>query len=84
MVSSQALSWARQREYARKLKDVPCRDCGGCYPEYVMEFDHTRGIKSGNVMVMASRVGRASLDAEIAKCDVVCANCHKVRTYNRR
>lgn len=48
-----------------------------------MEFDHCRGTKSGNVMVMASKVSRAVLLQEIAKCDIVCANCHKIRTHGR-
>lgn len=84
MVSPQAQSWARQREYARSFKAQPCMDCGQSFPEYVMEFDHVRGEKKGNVLVMASKVSRAVLDAEIAKCDVVCANCHKIRTHFRR
>ncbi len=84
MVSSRAQYWAIQRDFVRQLKNVPCADCGGEFPEYVMEFDHSRGAKKGNVMVMASKVSKADLLAEIEKCDVVCANCHKVRTHDRR
>jgi hypothetical protein len=47
-----------------------------------MDFDHVRGEKQSNV---ASLVGMSAseerLRAEIAKCDVVCANCHRERTY---
>ena len=50
-----------------------------------MDFDHVRGTK---VTILAKlRSGRASLskiEAEIAKCEVVCANCHRIRTYLRR
>lgn len=50
-----------RREKIRKLveqaKDVPCADCGGRYPSFVMEFDHVRGRKSGNVADLA-RSGR--------------------------
>lgn len=47
----------------------------------VLEFDHVRGVKKGDVSLMA-RQGLAlkTIDAEIAKCDVRCANCHRRRT----
>ena len=59
-------------------------DCGQRYPYYVMDLDHVRGKKVMHVGSMASR--RFSLEKlrqEIAKCDPVCANCHRVRTWNR-
>jgi hypothetical protein len=62
-------------------KDIPCMDCGMRYPKYVMEFDHVRGVKVNNVGSMPSNSGAARILAEIAKCDVVCANCHRERTY---
>lgn len=75
----------RQREYARasaliiEAKSVPCKDCGVSYPWYVMDFNH-RGDKKFNIG--ASRhFGCKKLKAEIAKCDVICSNCHRLRTY---
>lgn len=69
-------------EWIREAKAVPCADCGGSWPYYVMQFDHTGDDK-------AFTIGRngfslAKVQAEAAKCDVVCANCHAVRTYERR
>jgi hypothetical protein len=32
----------------------------------------------------ARRHSAATVEAEIAKCELVCANCHAVRTFNRR
>ena len=64
----------------RKAKDVPCIDCGKRYPPYVMDFDHVNGEKKFNV----GKFGALSTErvlAEIAKCEVVCANCHRIRTY---
>ena len=72
-----------QQEYIRAVKSVPCMDCGIKYPYYVMQLDHVRGDK---IKAVASMMGRTSLrliQEEVAKCDVVCANCHAVRTYNR-
>ena len=74
----------RKRHKARRsliasYKDVPCADCGVKYPPYVMDFDH-RGDKVQGVAGMWSRSMEVLL-AEIAKCDVVCANCHRERTH---
>lgn len=57
----------------------PCIDCGETDVR-VLEFDHVRGVKRGQVGSMAAVSRRAVID-EIAKCDVVCANCHKRRTW---
>jgi hypothetical protein len=62
-------------------------DCGKFYPPYVLDFDHREGErKLFNVADWHLQSGRsiAELLAEIAKCDLVCANCHRERTYQRR
>lgn len=61
-----------------------CVDCGNS-DRRVLEFDHVRGIKIGNVsqMVTDGR-GLEVIVAEIAKCEVRCANCHRVVTWERR
>lgn len=66
-----------------EAKQVPCADCGRAFPSAVMDFDHVRGDKIAAVSQMLS-VGVARLRAEIAKCEVVCANCHRMRTRRRR
>ena len=72
------------RETIRKLKQDPCMDCGESYPPYVMDFDHRDGSeKEFNVGNMTRSSVQKVLD-EIAKCDLVCANCHRERTYRRR
>src|SRR2546422_9407215 len=40
--------------------------------------------KRGLVTRMIGRAGRERILAEAAKCDVVCGNCHRMRTYTRR
>lgn len=64
----------------------PCRDCGRWYPYYVMQHDHVSGDKDFSVgrMVRTMRVGFTRAQAEIAKCELVCANCHAVRSYFRQ
>lgn len=71
-------------EYLREVKNVPCMDCGQTYPYYVMDFDHVRGEKLIEVGSMRSYGSSlASVKKEVFKCDVVCSNCHRVRTFSR-
>lgn len=69
----------------RSAKDKPCADCGQSYPYYVMDFDHREGeIKTTEVTRLISTHSIRRVQEEIAKCDVVCSNCHRVRTFKRR
>lgn len=70
----------------KQLKESqPCLDCGKSYPHYVMDFDHVRGEKRANIADMINRsCSRKAVFDEIAKCDLVCSNCHRVRTHTRR
>lgn len=58
-------------------------DCGVKFVWYIMEFDHVRGVKIFNISKMVGRGMKAVLE-ELAKCDVVCANCHRIRTFKRK
>jgi predicted transcriptional regulator len=61
-----------------------CFDCKTMYPHYVLEFDHMPEFKKiDNVYRVYKKFGRDKAWQEVAKCDVVCANCHKIRTYQR-
>lgn len=72
-------------EFVNTLKDKPCLDCGREFPPCAMQFDHVRGKKIMNVSRMAKRTfSRKKLLAEIAKCELVCANCHAIRTFITR
>lgn len=63
-------------------KDKPCKDCKVSYPSYVMDFDHKNPCdKLFNVG--EGGVGYEALKLEILKCDVVCSNCHRIRTFDR-
>jgi hypothetical protein len=77
----------RIRQMLREAKDRPCADCGRRYPYDVMDFDHRPGEKKRfNLADTNSQAWRSikNIQAEIAKCDVVCANSHRERTYRRR
>jgi predicted transcriptional regulator len=61
-----------------------CSDCFIMYPHYVLEFDHRPEFKKiSNVYRVFKKYGADKAWQEVAKCDVVCSNCHKVRTWER-
>jgi hypothetical protein len=66
-------------------KSMPCADCGGRFPEECMDFDHVRGTKvAGIARLRGSRPSCwKKIEAEIAKCELVCANCHRIRSKQR-
>ena len=75
----------RNREYVwRYLEEHPCVECGASDPR-VLEFDHldrtTKKHSIGNMLNCT--YGLDNIKAEIAKCRVLCANCHRVHTYTQ-
>lgn len=61
-----------------------CADCRNKFPHYVLEFDHRPEYAKIDVVYRVLRsYGPEAAWKEVAKCDVVCSNCHKVRTYMR-
>lgn len=65
----------------------PCVDCGLVLPPACMEFDHVRGEKAFGLnsrAVTENGMTIARLDTEIAKCDIRCPSCHKLRHYRAR
>lgn len=74
----------RVAEMIRELKQRPCADCGQSYPPRVMDFDHREGEeKYKDVARLTGNCSARVVLREIAKCDVVCANCHRQRTHER-
>ena len=73
----------KKREWVQAIKEAtPCVDCGRFYPYYVMDFDHVRGEKKFTIADACSTgIGRKRILKEMAKCDIVCANCHRIREY---
>lgn len=76
----------RNRHFVNKIKtDSVCADCAMWFPACAMDFDHVTGVKVKSISRMVQD-GQALdvLTAEIAKCEVVCACCHRIRTEARR
>ena len=71
-----------------KYGGVPCMDCGGVFDFVAMDFDHrpeeTKEFGIGTLgQYVATPERLAKVEKEIAKCDLVCSNCHRVRTKKR-
>ena len=75
--------YAERSEIILSSKNRPCVDCGHSYPHYAMDFDHVRGEKKFEVGLRGRGCSLEALQEEIDKCDVVCSNCHRVRTFTR-
>ena len=62
----------------------PCTDCGQYFHHAAMSFDHLPGChKRGDIGTLVRHAGRKTLLEEMAKCELVCANCHALRTFAR-
>lgn len=72
-------------EFINKYKEErPCTDCGIFYPHYVMDFDHMDATQKEGLVSRFVRVkGLPTVFREIEKCELVCANCHRERTFQR-
>jgi hypothetical protein len=70
----------------REARSRPCVDCGIQLPPEVMDLDHVRGVKEFQVCGNRANkyVSMSKLRNEIAKCDVRCPNCHRMRHYYER
>ena len=75
----------KNKEYIKHIKQNSCCvDCGEDNP-IVLEFDHVRGVKKANISDMARQsYSIKTIQKEIDKCEIRCANCHREATHKRR
>lgn len=73
----------RKRRFIALFKDKPCMDCGDWFHPVQMDFDHRPGEIKCFSLSQPRIKKMKDLYREIKKCDVVCANCHRLRTYRR-
>ena len=77
--------WERgRRDWLLGLKaGRPCTDCARFFPPQVLQWDHLPGHpKLGDISTL-NTLSRLEVLAEVAKCELVCANCHAIRTFER-
>lgn len=80
------LSAERNYRYIEEVKKKSkCKDCGNS--DYrVLDFDHLPEFKKVNDISTLAHHGCSisKIEEEIKKCDVICSNCHRIRTWKRK
>jgi hypothetical protein len=72
------------RRFLDAVKNYPCTDCGVRYHPFVMDLDHgSEEVKFKNVSALIKYGSWTKLIEEILKCELVCSNCHRYRTFKR-
>jgi hypothetical protein len=74
---------SKAKQYMQAAKTAPCTDCNMTFPHYVMDFDHIANDKIKGLSVLAREGDLAGVITEMAKCELVCANCHRIRSWKR-
>lgn len=84
-------TWGRKHRAERfvwldEVKNSPCLDCGQKFPPECMDFDHRVPATKLFDVSLGVVSGRSveSVKEEIAKCDLICANCHRIRTARQQ
>lgn len=79
----------RHREFDRErkaqlvaYKGGKCKDCGGIFPPCVYHFDHINPFDKSFTICEKKHRPIEEVKKEVDKCDLVCANCHAIRTFN--
>lgn len=82
-------SWQRRLD-TQDVNDIVkvalgCLDCGWRGEPRALDWDHVRGTKVTSISIMiANGAPFGDILTELAKCELVCANCHRIRTCKRR
>ena len=80
----QTRQYQKQRTFIATYKlEMGCHDCGYRLHPDALDLDHRDPSQKEFTIGGKVIADEKRLLAEIAKCDVVCANCHRIRTSNR-
>ena len=85
-MTEKELAYKTKQQYKKKLAEIKeasgCVDCG-VNNHIVLDFDHLRDKKYNVSRMIHDGFSWKAIKREIAKCEVVCANCHRIRTHFR-
>lgn len=82
LLSSKKRRRRSEEKLIEYLNNNPCADCGE-KNILVLEFDHLRNKYKSIGVLMSNYTSWETIEKEIQKCDVVCSNCHRIRTAER-
>lgn len=86
-MTKKELAHRQKKEFRDKLSKIKenngCKDCG-IKNHIILDFDHIKDKKYNVSQMIRDGFSWKAIIKEIEKCEVVCANCHRIRTYNRR
>jgi hypothetical protein len=85
-MTEKQLAHRDKQNLKRKLAEIKeasgCVDCG-INNHIILDFDHLRDKKYNISRMIHDGFSWKAIKKEIEKCEIVCANCHRIRTYNR-
>jgi hypothetical protein len=85
-MTEKELATYNKQQYKKKLAQIKeksgCADCGNKNP-IVLDFDHLKDKKYNISRMIHDGFSWKAILKEIEKCEVVCANCHRIRTHFR-
>lgn len=83
-------AWRRRKDELRAFVDdikmrAGCIGCGYCAHACALDFDHVDRLtkKKSVAGLVASLASKRMVLAEIAKCVVRCANCHRIKSLEQ-
>jgi len=86
-MTKKELEHRQKKQFRDKLAQIKentgCKDCG-IKNHIILDFDHIKDKKYNVSQMIRDGFSWKAITREIEKCEVVCANCHRIRTYNRR
>ena len=92
-VEQKLKSTERQKDRRKKIRDMistyktennVCADCKESYAYWQLDFDHLENKSFGISSFSAKTADVEKIKEEMAKCEIVCANCHRNRTFYRQ
>lgn len=85
-MTEKELAYKTKQQYKKRLAEIKqasgCVDCG-INNHIVLDFDHLRDKKYNVSRMIHDGFSWKAIMKEVEKCEVVCANCHRMRTYHR-
>lgn len=71
------------RDFIIEAKSKPCTDCDETFHHSAMDFDHLGGKEFNISDAVRRNMSLNRIQTEINKCELVCSNCHRIRTWKR-